>query len=163
MIYLKYLKSLLIHKWYVFCAGLKLGVPIWRLIVHDWSKFTPSEFLHYARNFHGERTEEVKLKFMYAWLHHENYNPHHWGYWIQRSGKFAGEPLEIPETYVREMIADWMGANMAYQNTWDMSEWINDNFSGKIKFHPGTWRLIHSILYDELGYSFDVMTSRIYL
>lgn len=30
MIYLKQLSSLLVHKWYVFLAGLVFGVPIWR-------------------------------------------------------------------------------------------------------------------------------------
>lgn len=32
------------HKWFVLLAGLEVGVPLWRLIIHDWSKFTPAEF-----------------------------------------------------------------------------------------------------------------------
>lgn len=40
---LKYMSLTMVHKWYVFLAGLKTGAPIWRLIIHDWSKFTPAE------------------------------------------------------------------------------------------------------------------------
>lgn len=44
-------KYLLKHKWHVFKAGLKLNVPLWRLVVHDWSKLTPIEWISYAAYF----------------------------------------------------------------------------------------------------------------
>lgn len=72
------------HKWFVFLAGLKTGVPLWRLIIHDWSKFTPSELPHYQRQFFGDKDDP--LGFAAAWLHHQNHNPHHWEYWLPRSG-----------------------------------------------------------------------------
>ena len=53
MIYLDQLKSVLIHKWYVFLAGQLTGVPLWQLIIHDWSKFTPTELFGYAGNILG--------------------------------------------------------------------------------------------------------------
>lgn len=51
------LKYLARHKWYVLHAGLKLNVPLWRLIVHDWSKLTPIEWFAYTDYFfrHPER------------------------------------------------------------------------------------------------------------
>lgn len=131
MIYLDYLKSLLLHKWYVFLAGLETGVPVWRLIVHDWQKFTPSEFPKYARYFFGGKQEKDKEPFMYAWLHHVHYGPHHWEYWLLNPNyNFAsGEngKLPMPETYVREMVADWMGASRVYTGSWDMTEWLKKN------------------------------------
>lgn len=56
--YLKYLKSLLLHKWFVFLECRKLGIW-WLGIIHDWSKFLPSEFIPYARYFYGKRETMV--------------------------------------------------------------------------------------------------------
>jgi len=72
------------HKAFVLRAGLKTGAPIWRLVIHDWSKFTPAEAPHYGRQFFGARDDPEG--FARAWLHHQNANPHHWEFWISRSG-----------------------------------------------------------------------------
>lgn len=149
-----YLKKLTRHKYYVFRAGLKLKVPIWRLIIHDWQKFTRWEYSPYANyNFGGENSEKAEYDFAVAWLHHENLGAHHWGWWIPRSGKFANEPLPMQETYVREMVADWHGAERAYGGTWDISKWVNKNVS-EFKMHDITRQFIYKILV-ELGYEFD--------
>ena len=172
--YLKFLKSLLWHKWYVFLAGLRTGVPIWRLIVHDWQKFTPQEFGAYARHFFGVDDEyknnETLLafqkygvveaapfghfedeRFALAWLHHENTAPHHWGFWIARSGKYR-KPLPMPETYVREMVADWMGASKTYTGNWNMSSWLAKNGMGlDSNMHRETVSLVWNVL-EEVGY-----------
>lgn len=159
MIYLRYLRSLLLHKWFVFLGGLMVGgIPIWRLIVHDWTKFTPAEFGRYARNFHGDYSkspndrDQVKLEFAYAWLNHENRNPHHWGYWIPRSGKHEGRPLPMPQTYVREMVADWLGAGRAYTGKWDMTAWLNKDGSRAMeKMHIETQTAVKRVLLEQ-GY-----------
>ena len=49
--HLNNLKYLAKHKWAVLRAGLKLNVPIFRLIVHDWSKLTPIEWFAYTAYF----------------------------------------------------------------------------------------------------------------
>jgi hypothetical protein len=41
----RYLRYLCRHKWFVAVAGLHLGVGLWRLLIHDYSKFFPSEWL----------------------------------------------------------------------------------------------------------------------
>lgn len=151
MIYIKFLKSLSLHKWYVLKAGLFLGVPLWRLIIHDWTKFLPVEFFRYARNFFGNDKETIADEFVLAWLHHENSNPHHWGYWIPRTGKSAGEPLPMPETYIREMVADFMGASKAYTGKWDITKWLNDNGPNMV-LHRETERLLACILIDDMGF-----------
>ena len=66
MTYLKYLWYLIKHKWYVGKFCLEYGL-YWKAIIHDWSKFLPSEFIPYARNFFGpERTMKVKEDFKVA-------------------------------------------------------------------------------------------------
>lgn len=124
---LRYLWLTLKHKLFVFQAGLRTGAPIWRLVVHDWTKFLPAELPHYGRQFFGSKDDPEG--FARAWLHHQNHNPHHWEYWIERSGHSRATegkreglvPMPMPEWAVREMVADWMGASRAYEGTWPTS------------------------------------------
>ncbi len=156
MIYLKFLWTLLKHKWYVLKAGRLTGVPFWRLLIHDWNKFTLSEFGRYARNFQGDYSaspndrERVTQEFTLAWLHHENRNPHHHGYWIPRTGKSAGKPLPMPAIQVREMIADFMGASKAYTDSWDIAVWFNEN-GPNMHLHDETFGIIADMMFD-IGY-----------
>lgn len=158
---MQYLILTLKHKWYVFLACLQVDVPLWRAIIHDLSKFTPSELPQYNRHFFGDKGDPKG--FARAWLHHQNYNPHHWEYWITRSDHSHGGSgavdgcLEMPETYIREMIADWLGASRAYTGSWEMSDWLLKNLP-KIKLHPLTRRKVHNVL-TELGYFFEEETN----
>lgn len=148
--YIDYLKSLLLHKWYVFVAGRYVGVSIWQLLIHDLSKFSPAEFRTYGR-YSSTKEGRESVEFAAAWLHHENHNPHHWGYYIPRSGKYANQPLPMPDRYIREMIADWMGAGRLYKGHWDIVDWLNENFPGfRDKLHSKTIVGIFLIL-DEIG------------
>ena len=52
--YLRYFRSVLRHKWFVFLECCKLGIP-WLGVIHDLSKFLPSEFIPYARWFYDRR------------------------------------------------------------------------------------------------------------
>jgi hypothetical protein len=156
MIYLRFLWSLIRHKWFVLQAGIILRIPLWRLLLHDLSKFSPSEFGPYARNFQGDYSkspndrERISFEFTFAWLHHENRNLHHWGYWIPRAGKSANIPLPMPETYVREMIADCLGASRGYTGSWDIAIWLNRH-GPKWKIHDETLRYIWTVMI-ELEY-----------
>ena len=131
-IYWSYLKQLLKHKKYVFQVGLKVGnIPLWRLIVHDWQKFTPQEFPHYARWFFGGKQLKHRNAFMYAWLDHVHHGKHHWEHWLLNPtyhfGSAVDGKLPMPKTYIREMVADWMGASKGYTGSWDMTEWLDKN------------------------------------
>lgn len=59
--HLRYLRYVLLHKWYVFTAGCVIGgySPrwLWRLIVHDLSKFSRAEWTPYVCMFYGERPD----------------------------------------------------------------------------------------------------------
>lgn len=76
------------HKWFVLLASYKIGLPFWRAIVHDLSKFTKAELPHYNRQFFGDKGDE--LGFAHAWLHHQNKNPHHWGHYLSSVGIVVG-------------------------------------------------------------------------
>jgi hypothetical protein len=120
---MQYLWLTLKHKWFVFLAGLKTKAPLWRLLIHDWSKFLPSELPHYQRQFFGKADDPAG--FIACWTKHQNRHPHHWEYWIPRTGHNRceppykdNEPIDIPWWAVREMIADWLGASRAYEGKW---------------------------------------------
>lgn len=155
---MNYLRLTLRHKWYVFLACLEMRVPLWRALIHDWSKFTPAELPHYDRQFFGDKGDP--RGFARAWLHHQNHNPHHWEHWITRSDHSHGESdavngcLAMPETYVREMIADWMGASRAYTGSWDMSQWLEENLP-RMKLHPDTREKVTELLWVS-GYRYPM-------
>lgn len=149
MLYLRYLKQLLKHKYFVLIAGIHLGVPIWRLIIHDWQKFTPQEFPQYARYFMGGKQTRDKIPFMYAWLHHVHHGPHHWQYWyLHPKYTFATSEngcLPMPETYIREMVADWLGASRVYTGSWNITEWTVKMIP-RMQLHSKTKIILHDIL-----------------
>ncbi|MCP4990916.1 MAG: hypothetical protein GY928_34195 [Colwellia sp.] len=151
-----YLWATIKHKWFVFLACFKVGnIPIWRSLIHDWSKFTPSELQHYQRQFFGDKGDPIGYN--KAWHHHIVNNPHHWNHWLV-SGDYWNESrgaingaIEMPETYVREMVADWMGAGRAYKGIWDMSKWLSENLH-KVTLHPKSQRYLEGVLLD-VGYN----------
>jgi hypothetical protein len=151
--HLQYLSYVLRHKWYVFWACLKLGVPLWRAIIHDYSKFSPAEWGPYVRRFYGPKPPQLGATgyqhrpgndpaFDEAWAHHWKHNPHHWNYWAHYC---PGE--QMPETYVREMVADWRGAGLA-QGKDDLREWYRTNREHRV-LHPETQRLVEWLI-DEV-------------
>ena len=157
---LQYLWLTLRHKAFVFRAGLRTGAPIWRLVTHDWSKFTPAEAPHYGRQFFGAADDP--LGFSKAWLHHQHLNPHHWEHWIPVTGHNRGgfsdlEPLPMPMWAVREMVADWMGAGRAYEGAWPDSvrrwDWFQQQWVKVApRMHPLTIRRVERTLGDAFGF-----------
>ncbi len=62
----QYLKYVVRHKWFVLGAGRKLGVPLHRLILHDWTKFLPREWFPYVNEFYGDRMVKPKTGYMHV-------------------------------------------------------------------------------------------------
>ena len=127
--HLRYARYVARHKWFVFRAGLRVGAPLWRLLIHDWSKLTPAEWTPYVRSFYGSqgRTPEVRAAFDRAWLHHQHRNPHHWQHWLLREDDGDTNVLPMPPKLAREMVADWMGAGRAITGRWAAAEWYVQN------------------------------------
>lgn len=128
--HINYLKYILRHKWFVFVASLKIGSPIWLAIIHDMSKFYPSEWFPYAETFYkrdGSKQYNETIDFNYAWNHHQKRNKHHWQYWLLEFDRGETKALKIPRKYLLEMIADWMGAGRAITGEWEVVEWYQKN------------------------------------
>lgn len=136
---LRYFAEVLKHKWYVLLYGLKVGgIPLWRLVIHDWSKFLPTECRAYIKKrvLHDCPRGEWRA----AWFHHVRFNPHHWEHWL-----FEGEPQPMPEHFVREMVADWMAAGKAYAKSADIQTWMSQN-ALKMILHRETGRVLEHVL-----------------
>lgn len=161
----KYAKYIARHKWFVFVAGLRTKAPVWRLLIHDWSKLLPCEWKPYAESFYGDAAwlrmrqkggddlatsaikylQEAKNKFDGAWLHHQHNNPHHWQHWVLREDSGATKTLKMPEHFAREMVADWMGAGRAITGKWEAAYWYLAN-KEKIVLHDETRQLVETLL-----------------
>ena len=133
----------------------------WRGLVHDLSKYSPTEFSESANHFQGNRSPIEASKescngYSLAWQHHMGHNPHHWEYWIDYGKEGEIIPQKIPFVYVVEMICDWIGAGKVYsKEEWTQHEPLN--YYMKVRagrhFHPDTENLIMAFLYaiDESG------------
>lgn len=142
-----YLRYLLRHKWFVFRAGLATGAPVWRLIIHDWSKFLPCEWVPYVNYFYGDKTPDAKCAFDRAWLHHIHRNPHHWNHWILNRDDGKMNVLPMPDHFLREMVADWAGAGRGIAGHWEIAEWAASN-QDKIGLHSSAdWRRVWDLIY----------------
>jgi len=157
VIYVRYFWAVLRHKWFVFVECCKLGIP-WLGVIHDLSKFLPSEFVPYARYFYGgdrstaEATEWsrafAKEAFDMAWLHHQHRNKHHWQRWLmtldsaRSDGKMLAFPM--PDRYRKEMLADWRGAGRAHGNP-NTKEWYEQHRE-QIRLDPVTRKWIEERL-----------------
>jgi hypothetical protein len=122
------------HKWYVLRAGRRLGVPLWRLLVHDLSKFSRAEWGAYVDRYVTGRY--VQSEWDRAWAHHCRHNPHHWQHWMG---------AKMPEHFAREMLADWTAAGQTYSGTDDPREWYAWN-RDQIVLHPATRDLVEELM-----------------
>jgi hypothetical protein len=152
---LAYFKYILKHKWFVLLACWRLDVPLWRALWHDRSKLTRAEFSGYRKYFFDRKDEfrrgqldpaKVDREFDLAWNHHQKSNPHHWEFWLLIEKGGETRPVPMPETYVREMVADWMGASRAKTGSWDIEEWVIKAAPGLV-LHRQTAEDLQLILY----------------
>ena len=76
------------HRWVVFKLCTKVGEP-WRGLVHDLSKYSPTEFWEGVKYFNGHHSPITDCKkdkgYSEAWLHHKGRNKHHADYWVDMS------------------------------------------------------------------------------
>ncbi len=112
--FFKHLHRVNKHKWLVFKLCLKAGVPF-RGLMHDLSKYSPSEFFESVKYF-NERSPISKSKkingYSKAWLHHKGRNKHHFEYWYDFNTEL--KTALIPYKYTVEMICDTLAASMVY-------------------------------------------------
>lgn len=153
-VHFKYFAYLMKHKYFVFLEGMRLRVPIHRLIIHDFSKFLPSEWFGYLNYFCTRKSEfsfgridtKVRSDFDYSWNHHQKFNPHHWQYWLLITDDPNNRiiPLKIPEHFVREMVADWAGAGRA-KGFSGIIDWYESN-KDRMILHHDTRLLVNQLV-----------------
>jgi len=150
--YFKYAKYLIKHCWYVRKMCRKNGL-YWQGLVHDLSKWRPSEFIPYARYFYGNYPSglekdlpngfsgkiksDIEIDFNVAWLLHQNRNPHHWQYWILLEDSGGEIAMKMPMKYVKEMLCDWWGSSVATGNGGNIKDWYRE-VKNVTKMHGST-------------------------
>lgn len=150
----KHFRTITHHKYLVMKGCFRVGLYKQGLL-HDMSKYSPTEFRVGCRYFQGNRSpnnaEREDIGYSSAWLHHKGRNKHHFEYWIDYSvGK--GRLLEgcrMPERYVAEMLMDRIAASKVYEKEryTDESPWKYYE-KGKVGalMHPDTRELLEKLL-----------------
>jgi hypothetical protein len=144
-----YFKYVLAHKWWVFRACRHFKVPLLQALVHDWHKFLPSEWFPYVRTFYledGTKRYVETEEFAYAWNLHQKRARHHWQFWLITWDRGSTTPLEMPERYVREMVADWCGAGKVLGGA-NARAWFTER-NGAMILHPKTELLVRDLLFE---------------
>ena len=116
----KHFKTITYHKYLVAKGCFRIGLYK-QGILHDLSKYMPSEFFVGAKYFQGNRSpnnaEREDIGYSSAWLHHKGRNKHHYEYWIDyniEAGPGSMAPVPMPDKYVAEMIMDRIAASKVY-------------------------------------------------
>ena len=126
---LKHIKLVMKHKWVVFKLCCKIGIP-WRGFMHDWSKFSPTEFWESVKYYNGQKSPISACKedkgYSDAWLHHKGRNKHHPEYWVDTS--LPEKAVIMPYKYAAEMVCDKVAAGIVYRG----KEWTPDT---QIKYY----------------------------
>lgn len=121
--FIKHLKLITKHKILVFKLCCRIGEP-WRGFLHDFSKYSPTEFLEGVKYYNGKRSPIVICKqkkgYSEAWLHHKGRNKHHYEYWMDLDSPIQA-PV-IPYKYTAEMICDKLAAGLIYSG----KDWTPD-------------------------------------
>jgi Family of unknown function (DUF5662) len=145
----RYLLYVVRHKYFVLVECWRRGL-VWRGVIHDWSKFLPSEWFPYANFFYPygkprqvrdatgyyKPTDTGDRAFDFAWHLHQKRNRHHWQWWVLPEDDGGEKVIAMREPYRTEMLCDWKGAGRA-QGKPDTRAWYSSNRS-KMRLHPST-------------------------
>ncbi len=151
-----HLKTITVHRHLVCRYCFRLGLYRQGLL-HDLSKYSPSEFLAGARYYQGDRSpndaERIETGVSQAWLHHKGRNRHHFEYWVDYvrlpDGRIDFKGHKMPIRYVAEMFCDRIAACIVYQKEeyTDASPYEYYERGRKhLLLHPRTRKLLERML-----------------
>ena len=141
------------HRWYVFKLSIKAGIP-WRGLLHDLSKYSPTEFCESVKYYNGKRSPLHVCRedkgYSLSWLHHKGRNKHHFEYWEDLS-KNERIPVFLPYKYIVEAVCDKIAAGMVYNaKDWNPKEpleyWTNIEKPGPVLKHPASIEFMDIVL-----------------
>ena len=150
----QHFKTINHHKYLVMKGCFRVGLYKQGLL-HDLSKYSPTEFLVGCKYYQGtaspnNREREVK-GYSRAWLHHKVRNKHHLEYWIDygvgKDKSMVG--MKMPLKYVVEMFIDRVAASKNYQKEKyrDDSPWeYYAQGRGHYMIHKDTQKLLEKLL-----------------
>ncbi len=151
----KHFKTITYHKYLVMQGCFKVGLYKQGLL-HDLSKYSPSEFWVGAKYYQGTRSpnaaEREDIGYSSAWLHHKGRNRHHYEYWIDYGAKTIPggmAPVPMPVKYVVEMLMDRIAACKVYNGVkYTDSSPLEYYNMGKEKapMHPKTRKQLEKLL-----------------
>lgn len=120
MHFIGHFKTITRHKILVAKGCFKLGL-YYQGIMHDMSKYSPTEFLVGVKYYQGtaspNNAERMEEGISMSWLHHKGRNKHHFEYWIDYSIDKDHPGLvgmKIPKKYMAEMFVDRVSAGKIY-------------------------------------------------
>ena len=152
----KHFKTVTYHKYLVAQGCFRVGLYRQGLM-HDLSKYSPTEFLAGVRYYQGTRSpnnaEREDKGYSAAWLHHKGRNRHHYEYWTDYSlqgppGTIV--PVPMPDRYIAEMIMDRIAACKVYQGEAYTDESPLTYYSRgttRAPMHPDTREKLETVLY----------------
>lgn len=154
------------HKHRVFVNAVKCGIP-WRGLVHDLSKFSPTEFFESVKYYTGNRSPIGVARrtagVSYAWLHHKGRNKHHIEYWLDED---CAVPPEMPYVYAVECICDKIAATKTYAGASYHDGLPIHHFrtyGNKVAGNPHTMLFVDTVLADLAKYGEKHVLNKAYL
>ncbi|MCC2231027.1 DUF5662 family protein [Hominifimenecus microfluidus] len=152
---LAHFKTITHHKLLVMKHCFRAGL-YWQGLVHDLSKYMPSEFWVGARYYQGDHSpndaERKAIGYSSAWMHHKGRNKHHYEYWTDyKIGAPKGTiaPMPMPARYVAEMFCDRLAASQNYNKENFTPQMALDYYlQGKdnMVIHPKSKRQLEGLL-----------------
>ena len=148
-----HLKTVSRHRYLVMKGCFRVGLYRQGLL-HDLSKFSPTEFMVGARYWQGTRSpnnaEREEKGYSASWLHHKGRNRHHFEYWTDvNPATHRYEPVEMPAVFLAEMFCDRVAASKIYKKDKYTDSSPLEYFmlaKGKRSIHQETSDLIEMLL-----------------
>ena len=109
------------HRWLVRKGCFQVGL-YWQGLIHDLSKYAPTEFRAGAKYYQGTRSPNTAQReaegCSQAWMHHKGRNRHHYEYWTDidpETKEYVSMPM--PRKYLAEMVMDRLAACKVYEGS----------------------------------------------
>ena len=149
--FFKHIALVIRHKHKVLIGCAKCGI-LYRGLVHDLSKFSPTELFESVKYYKGYRSpigvcrreKGVSL----AWLHHKGRNKHHIEYWLDPDCEIT--PM-MPYKYAVECVCDKLAATKTYNGknyTPDKALEHWKRYGCKVNGNPKTMAFIERVFTD---------------
>lgn len=115
---ISHFKTITRHKLLVMKGCFQVGLYRQGLL-HDLSKYSPTEFWVGAKYYQGNRSpntaEREAIGYSTSWMHHKGRNKHHYEYWVDLDMQTRRyEPVPMPRNYLAEMVMDRIAACKIY-------------------------------------------------